>query len=111
MGGRSMETARSCAPGSGFAHLLKALVLPGLNELRRGVDQVPWTATVIDTTRCFGKVSARVDKRPSKGIVIMKIMKLYVATIVGLVCCAGLVSQSAAQSSFYAKAKEEGRVL
>ena len=41
----------------------------------------------------------------------MKFMKLYVATIVGLVCCAGLVSHSAAQSEFYAKAKEEGRVL
>ena len=41
----------------------------------------------------------------------MKLMKLYVATIVGLVCYAGFVSHSAAQSAFYAKAKEEGRVL
>ena len=41
----------------------------------------------------------------------MKFMKLYVATIAGLVCCAGLVSRGAAQSGFYAKAKEEGRVL
>jgi iron(III) transport system substrate-binding protein len=41
----------------------------------------------------------------------MKFMKLFIATIVGLVCCAGLVARSAAQSGFYAKAKEEGRVL
>ena len=41
----------------------------------------------------------------------MKYMKLYIATIIGLVCCAGSVSRGAAQSSFHAKAKEEGRVL
>ena len=41
----------------------------------------------------------------------MKFMKLYVTGIVSLVCCAGLVSRSAAQSSFHANAKEERRVL
>ena len=41
----------------------------------------------------------------------MKLTKLYLAAIVGLVSCAGLASHSAAQSSFHAKAKEEGRVL
>jgi len=41
----------------------------------------------------------------------MKTMKFYFATILSLVCCGGFVSQSAADSSFYAKAKEEGRVL
>jgi iron(III) transport system substrate-binding protein len=57
-------------------------------------------------------ISARVRQAPyKKEIAIMKFMKLYAATIVGLVCCAGFVSHSAAQSGFYAKAKEEGRVL
>jgi iron(III) transport system substrate-binding protein len=41
----------------------------------------------------------------------MKTIKLYFATFLSLVCCAGFVSQSAADSSFYAKAKEEGRAL
>jgi len=57
-------------------------------------------------------ISAIVGHAPcKKEIVIMKFMKLYVATIVGVVGCAGLVSHSVAQSEFYAKAKEEGRVL
>jgi iron(III) transport system substrate-binding protein len=51
------------------------------------------------------------DKRPAKRKSIMKLMKLSAAAIVGLVCCAGFASRAAAQSSFYAKAKEEGRVL
>ena len=46
-----------------------------------------------------------------KEIAIMKLMKLYVAIIVSLVCCAGFAARSAAQSAFHAKAKEEGRVL
>ncbi|HSK30451.1 MAG TPA: extracellular solute-binding protein [Candidatus Limnocylindria bacterium] len=41
----------------------------------------------------------------------MKIMKSYFATILSLVCYGSLVSQSAAESAYYAKAKEEGRVL
>jgi len=41
----------------------------------------------------------------------MKTIKYYFATILSLVCCGGLVSTSAADSSFSAKAKEEGRVL
>ena len=42
----------------------------------------------------------------------MKTTKLYFAAILSLVCCGGFVSQSAAaDSSFYAKAKEEGRVV
>lgn len=41
----------------------------------------------------------------------MKTMQLYFATILSLLVCGGFVSQSAADSSFYAKAKEEGRVL
>jgi iron(III) transport system substrate-binding protein len=46
-----------------------------------------------------------------KGIAIVRIMKLYVVAIVALAWCAGAASRSAAQSSFYAKAKEEGQVL
>ena len=41
----------------------------------------------------------------------MRTMQFYLATFLSLVCCAGFVSQSAADSSFYGKAKEEGRVL
>ena len=41
----------------------------------------------------------------------MKTTKFYLATLLGLVFCGGFVSQSAADSSFYAKAKEEGKVL
>jgi iron(III) transport system substrate-binding protein len=41
----------------------------------------------------------------------MKSMKLYLMGILSLVCCGGFVSPSAADSSFYAKAKEEGRAL
>lgn len=42
----------------------------------------------------------------------MKTMKLYYSTILSLVCCGGFVSQSAAaDSSFYVKAKEEGRAV
>jgi len=41
----------------------------------------------------------------------MKTTKLYFATILSLACCCGFVSQSAADSSFYAKAKEERQVL
>ena len=41
----------------------------------------------------------------------MKSMKLYLFSILSLVCCGAFVSPSAADSSFYTKAKEEGRVL
>ncbi len=41
----------------------------------------------------------------------MKTMKLCLATILSLAFYGGLVSPSAADSSFYAKSKEEGRVL
>ncbi len=41
----------------------------------------------------------------------MKFMKLFVAALFGLVGFGVFVSQSAAQSEFYAKAKEEGKVL
>ena len=41
----------------------------------------------------------------------MKTAKIYFATILSLMFCSGLVSQSAADSIYYAKAKEEGRVL
>lgn len=41
----------------------------------------------------------------------MKSMKLYLFSILSLVCCGGFASPSAADSSFYTKAKEEGRAL
>jgi iron(III) transport system substrate-binding protein len=41
----------------------------------------------------------------------MRNLKLYLFTALSLVFCCSLVSPSAADSSFYAKAKEEGRVL
>ncbi len=41
----------------------------------------------------------------------MKIMKFYLAAVASLVCSAGFVSQGFAQSAFYAKAKEEGKVV
>ena len=41
----------------------------------------------------------------------MKTAKIYFATILSLMFCSELVSQSAADSIYYAKAKEEGRVL
>jgi iron(III) transport system substrate-binding protein len=41
----------------------------------------------------------------------MKTTNFWLATIVSFAYCAGFVSQSAAESSFYAKAKEEGQVL
>jgi iron(III) transport system substrate-binding protein len=47
-----------------------------------------------------------------KEIATMKTTKLYLAAVLSLLCCGGFVSQSvAADSSFYAKAKEEGRVV
>lgn len=41
----------------------------------------------------------------------MKTMKFFFATLLSLMCLGGNVAPSAAQSAFYAKAKEEGRVL
>lgn len=41
----------------------------------------------------------------------MTTMKFYFVTLLSLACLAGSVAPSAAQSTFYAKAKEEGRVL
>ena len=69
---------------------------------------------VIDTTRWFGTVIIAKSSTCAfkKEIAIMKTTKLYFATILSLVCCGGFVSQSAAaDSSFYVKAKEEGRVV
>jgi iron(III) transport system substrate-binding protein len=41
----------------------------------------------------------------------MRTVKFYFAVVASLVCFAGFVSQGSAQSAFYAKAKEEGRVV
>ena len=41
----------------------------------------------------------------------MRTAKIYCAIILSLMFCSELVSQSAADSMHYAKAKEEGRVL
>lgn len=41
----------------------------------------------------------------------MKTRKFYFATLLSLLCLGASVAPSAAQSAFYAKAKEEGRVL
>jgi ABC-type glycerol-3-phosphate transport system substrate-binding protein len=61
----------------------------------------------------FGTVILKkIDKlRFKKEIEFMKTAKIYFATILSLMFCSGLVSQSAADSIYYAKAKEEARVL
>jgi ABC-type glycerol-3-phosphate transport system substrate-binding protein len=61
----------------------------------------------------FGTVILKkIDKlRFKKEIEFMKTAKIYFATILSLMFCSELVSQSAADSIYYAKAKEEGRVL
>ncbi len=41
----------------------------------------------------------------------MKSMKFYLAAVLSLMCYGAFVSQSAAESSFYTKAKEEARVM
>jgi iron(III) transport system substrate-binding protein len=46
-----------------------------------------------------------------KAIATMKTMKFCFITLLSLTCLGGSVAPSAAQSAFYAKAKEEGQVL